>query len=157
MDRWVLISIWRIQDVSHNNSLIKLVRPHSWIFGLNLSWARSNLGSQFTCMVGLSFLLRVVLDRDLIRSLFSFSLLPFSSFFFPTPISSPISPTYSSKLVGGIMITAIVSAIKGLILSALGGCSGDNGKLWLWLWNLVPIWIDILGNEVQCYLFYVDV
>ena len=36
------------------------------------------------------------------------------------------------------MITTIVSAIKGLVLSALGGCSGVSGKLWLWLWNLVP-------------------
>ena len=37
------------------------------------------------------------------------------------------------------MITTIVSAIKGPVLSALGGCSGESGKLWLWLWNLVPI------------------
>ena len=37
------------------------------------------------------------------------------------------------------MITAIVSAIKGPMLSALGGCSGKGGKLWLWLWNLVAI------------------
>ena len=37
------------------------------------------------------------------------------------------------------MITTNVSAIKGPVLSALGGCLGESGKLWLWLWNLVPI------------------
>ena len=37
------------------------------------------------------------------------------------------------------MITTNVSTIKGLVLSALGGYSGESGKLWLWLWNLVPI------------------
>ena len=37
------------------------------------------------------------------------------------------------------MITTIVSAIKGLVLSALGGCSGEGGKSWSWLWNLIPI------------------
>ena len=37
------------------------------------------------------------------------------------------------------MITTIVSAIKGPMLSALGGCSSKSGKLLLWLWNLVPI------------------
>ena len=31
------------------------------------------------------------------------------------------------------MITTIVSAIKGLVLSALGDCSSESGKLWLWL------------------------
>ena len=37
------------------------------------SWAQPNLGSQLTCMVGLSFLLRVILDRNFMRSLFSLS------------------------------------------------------------------------------------
>ena len=37
------------------------------------------------------------------------------------------------------MITTIVSAIKGPVLSALGGCSSESGTSWLWLWNLVPI------------------
>ena len=37
------------------------------------------------------------------------------------------------------MITTNVSAIKGPVLSALGGYSGESGKLSLWLWNLVPI------------------
>ena len=32
-----------------------IVLPHSWIPGLNLTWARSNLGSQLTCMVGFEF------------------------------------------------------------------------------------------------------
>ena len=31
------------------------------------------------------------------------------------------------------MITTIVNAIKGPVLSALGGCLGKSGKLWLWL------------------------
>ena len=30
-------------------------RPLSWIPRLNLTWARSNLGSQITCMVGFEF------------------------------------------------------------------------------------------------------
>ena len=77
-------------------------------------------------MVGFSFLLRVILGRDSMRSLFSLSPLNFSSLFL-TLVSSPISPIYSSKLVGGIMITAIVSAIKGPMLSALGARSGENG------------------------------
>ena len=48
-----------------------IVRPHSWILGLSLAWARSNLGSQLICVVGLSFLLRMILGRDSMRSLFS--------------------------------------------------------------------------------------
>ena len=60
------------------------VRPHSWIPGLNLTWAWSNLGSQFTCLVGLSFLLQVILGRDSMRSLFSPSLLAlFPHFYWP--------------------------------------------------------------------------
>ena len=66
-----------------------------------VSWAQSNLGSQLTCMVGLSFLLRVILGRDSMRLLFSFSLLPSFPLFFPTTFSSLISPIYSSKLVVG--------------------------------------------------------
>ena len=58
------------------------VRPQSWLPGLNLIWARPNLGSQLTCMVGLSFLLRVILGRDSMRSLFSLSPLNFFPLFF---------------------------------------------------------------------------
>ena len=36
------------------------------------------------------------------------------------------------------MITAIVSAIKGPILSVLSGRLGESGILRLWLWKLVP-------------------
>ena len=46
------------------------------------SWAQPNLGSQLTCMVGLSFLLRVILGRNSMRSLFSLSLSP-PDFFHP--------------------------------------------------------------------------
>ena len=78
---------------------IYIVHPHSWILGLNLTWARSNLDSQLTCMVGLSFLLQVILGRNSMRSLFSLSSLNFFLFFL-NPLSSPISLIYSSKLVG---------------------------------------------------------
>ena len=58
------------------------VHPHNWIPGLNLAWAQSNLGSQFTSIMGLSFLLRVILSRDLMRSLFSLPPLNFFPHFF---------------------------------------------------------------------------
>ena len=58
------------------------VHPHNWIPGLNLAWAQSNLGSQFTCVMGLSFLLQVILSRDSMRSLFSPSLLALFPHFF---------------------------------------------------------------------------
>ena len=48
------------------------------------SWTKSNLGSQLTCIVGLSFLFWVILGRDSIRSLFSLALLTI----FPSPSSS---------------------------------------------------------------------
>ena len=65
-----------------------IMRPQGWIPGLNLAWARPNLGSQLSCMVGLSFLLQMILDRDSIISLFSLSLslslsLSFPLFFLP--------------------------------------------------------------------------
>ena len=66
-----------------------IVLPHSWIPGLNLTWARSNLGSQLTCMVGLSFLLRVILGGDSMRSLFFFSLLYFFFLSFSNPLFFP--------------------------------------------------------------------
>ena len=50
-----------------------------------ISWAKPNLDSQFTCMVGLSFLLWVILGRDSMRSLFSLSSLDFFPPFFRTP------------------------------------------------------------------------
>ena len=43
------------------------------------------------------------------------------------------------------MITAIVSAIKGPILSVLSGCLGESGMLRLWLWNLVPTQANMPG------------
>ena len=51
-----------------------IMRPQGWIPGLNLAWARSSLGSQLTCMVGLSFLLQMILGKDSMRSLLSLSL-----------------------------------------------------------------------------------
>ena len=46
------------------------------------------------------------------------------------------------------MITAIVNAIKGPMLSILSGCLGESKKLSLWLWNLVPTQAHMLGNDV---------
>ena len=43
------------------------------------------------------------------------------------------------------MITAIVSAIEGPILSVLSGCLGESEMLRLWLWNLVPTQANMLG------------
>ena len=71
----------------------------------------SNFGSQLTCMVGLSFLLRVILDRDLMRSLFSCSLLPFF-LFFSNPFSSPTPPIYSFKLVMGSWLLPLLVQLK---------------------------------------------
>ena len=45
------------------------------------------------------------------------------------------------------MITAIVSAIEGPILS-VGGCLGESGMQRLWLWNLVPTQVNMLGSDV---------
>ena len=47
------------------------------------------------------------------------------------------------------MITAIVSAIKGPILSIVSGCLGESGMLRLWLWNLVPTQVNMLGSDVS--------
>ena len=47
------------------------------------------------------------------------------------------------------MIIAIVSAIKGLILSAVSGYLGESGMLRLWLWNLVPAQVNMLGSDVS--------
>ena len=68
--------------------MISNVHPHNWIPGLNLAWAQSNLGSQFTSIMGLSFLLWVILGRDSMRSLFSLSLL--SIFFSPFSLLSSL-------------------------------------------------------------------
>ena len=46
------------------------------------------------------------------------------------------------------MITVIVSAIKGPILSIVSGCLGESGILRLWLWNLVPTQVNMLGSDV---------
>ena len=86
-----------------NHMLHEMVtaRPHSWFPGLNLTWARTNLGSQLTYMVGLSFLLQDILGRDFNEITFHSLSSRFFSSLFLTPISSPISPIYSSKLVVG--------------------------------------------------------
>ena len=47
------------------------------------------------------------------------------------------------------MITAIVSAIKGSILSVVSGCLGENGLLRLWLWNLVPTQANTPSSDVS--------
>ena len=46
------------------------------------------------------------------------------------------------------MITAIVSAIEGPILSVVSGCLSDSGMQRLWLWNLVPTQVNMLGSDV---------
>ena len=47
------------------------------------------------------------------------------------------------------MITAIVSATKGPIFSVESGCLGESGMLRLWLWNLVPTQVNMLGSNVS--------
>ena len=46
------------------------------------------------------------------------------------------------------MITAIVSAFEGPILSIISGCLGESGMQRLWLWNLVPTQVNMLGSDV---------
>ena len=46
------------------------------------------------------------------------------------------------------MITAIVSAIEGPILSVVSGCLGESGMQRLWFWNLVPTQVNMLGSDV---------
>ena len=46
------------------------------------------------------------------------------------------------------MITAIVSAIKGPMLSVLSGCLGESRKLRWWLWNLAPTQAHMPGYDV---------
>ena len=47
------------------------------------------------------------------------------------------------------MITAIVSTIKGPILSVVSGCLGKSGMLRLWFWNLVPTQANMPGSDVS--------
>ena len=47
------------------------------------------------------------------------------------------------------MITVVVSAIKGPILSVLSGCLGESGMLRLWLWNLVPTQANMPSSDVS--------
>ena len=47
------------------------------------------------------------------------------------------------------MITAIVSAIEGLILSVVSGCLGESGMQRSWPWNLVPTQANMLGSDVS--------
>ena len=59
--------------------MVPIMRPLSWIPGLNLTWAHNLL-----VWWALSSLLRVILSRDLMRSLFSlFPLNFFPHFFLP--------------------------------------------------------------------------
>ena len=46
------------------------------------------------------------------------------------------------------MITAIVSAFEGPILSVISGCLGESGMQRLWPWNLIPTQVNMLGNDV---------
>ena len=46
------------------------------------------------------------------------------------------------------MITTIVSAIEGPILSVISGCLGESGMQRLWPWNLIPTQVNMLGNDV---------
>ena len=46
------------------------------------------------------------------------------------------------------MITTIVSAIKGPMLSVLSGCLGESRKLRWWLWNLAPIQVHMPSYDV---------
>ena len=46
------------------------------------------------------------------------------------------------------MITVIVSAIEGPILSVVSGCLGESGTQRLWFWNLVPTQVKMLGSDV---------
>ena len=47
------------------------------------------------------------------------------------------------------MITTIVSAIKGPILSVLSGCLSESGMLRLGLWNLVPTQANMPSSDVS--------
>ena len=47
------------------------------------------------------------------------------------------------------MITAIVSAIEGPILSVVSGCLGVSGMQRLWPWNLVPTQVNMPGSDVS--------
>ena len=47
------------------------------------------------------------------------------------------------------MITAIVSAIEGPILSVVSGCSGESGMWRMWPWNLVPTQVIVLSSDVS--------
>ena len=47
------------------------------------------------------------------------------------------------------MITVIVSVIEGSILSVVSRCLGESGMQRLWLWNLVPTQVNMLGSDVS--------
>ena len=47
------------------------------------------------------------------------------------------------------MITVIVSAIEGPILSVVSGCLGESGMQRLWLWNLVPTQANMPDSDVS--------
>ena len=46
------------------------------------------------------------------------------------------------------MITAIVSAIGGLISSVVSGWLGGSGMWRMWPWNLVPTQVEMLGSDI---------
>ena len=47
------------------------------------------------------------------------------------------------------MITAIVSAIGGLISSVVSGWLGGSGMWRMWPWNLVPTQVGMLDSDVS--------
>ena len=47
------------------------------------------------------------------------------------------------------MITTIVSAIGGPISSVVSGWLGGGGMWRMWLWNLVPTQVRMLGSDVS--------
>ena len=47
------------------------------------------------------------------------------------------------------MITVIVSAIEGPILSVVSGCLGESGMQRMWPWNLVPTQANMPGSDAS--------
>ena len=47
------------------------------------------------------------------------------------------------------MITVIVSAIEGPILSVVSGCLSESGMQRLWLWNLVSTQVNMPDSDVS--------
>ena len=47
------------------------------------------------------------------------------------------------------MITVIVGAIEGPILSVVSGCLSESGMQRLWLWNLVSTQVNMPDSDVS--------